>query len=88
MGWVMVESVKTGNRYVASSTGLPFETKYVKKAEEIGFDKMTVGEVMSKELGCGMKATLRSAQSSQTQRTHTSICAEKCLAGKRCWYKR
>lgn len=54
-GWVVLESSKTGRRYVSSSTGIPFATQFVEKAREEGFDSTTVGDVMAKELGCDTK---------------------------------
>lgn len=46
--WVVLEG-KSGKKYLARSSGVEFDAKFVKRAKEIGFDKTTVGDVMAKE---------------------------------------
>jgi hypothetical protein len=77
VGWIVLESSKTGTRYSATSTGLPIDSQYVNKAREEGFEKMTAGEVMSKALGCGKTYSMQTAHlPSDAKDPHKYLCFE------------
>lgn len=40
-----------GEKYISTSTGVVFDTKYVEMAQKKGFDKFTVGSVMAAHFG-------------------------------------
>lgn len=71
-----METVSTGKRHSASSTGLPFDPEYVRKAEQLGFDKMTAGEVMSQELNCGRSRYTPFVSQSDSKDPHKYLCKD------------
>lgn len=48
---VVVLEDKDGVSYTSTSTGIVFDNKFVNKAKEKGFDKVTVGSIMAAEFG-------------------------------------
>jgi len=54
IGWVLIEG-DHGNRHFTMSCSVLLPTHYVEQAREIGFEKITVGSLLSKDLGCNSK---------------------------------
>lgn len=48
---VVVLHDANGDTYTSTSTGIVFDSHFVKAARQKGFDKVTVGSIMTAELG-------------------------------------